>query len=80
MDRWFRSIKDDSTYDAHHYQYAWNRFLAMIEKLKLKISNNEKENVKNYLFQDVKIQDVSMFQELADKCLEEAKKYFDRKK
>jgi hypothetical protein len=64
---------------AHHYQYAWNRFLVMIEEKKLKISDAEKHEVKNYIFHGDKIKSASVFQESADKCLLEAKERFDGK-
>lgn len=64
---------------AHHYQYVWNRFLRMIEEQKLKISDAEKHEVKNYIFHGAKIKSVSVFQESADKCLLEAKERFDGK-
>ena len=81
MDEWLiLSIKGDSTYDARHYQYAWKRFLEMIKEQQLKISEEEKQEVKNYIFQGVKFKCANMFQELADKCLAEAKVHCGGKK
>ena len=47
----------------------------MIEEQKLKISDTEREEVKNYIFQCAKLESASMFQEMAYKCLMEAKKH-----
>ena len=80
MDR--RLIKPFNEVDmhvAHHYQYEWNRFLVMIEEKKLKISDAEKHEVKNYIFHGAKIKSASVFQESADKCLLEAKERFEGK-
>ena len=80
MDGWLiKSIKEDGTYDGRYRQYAWNRFLATIEEQKLKISDEEKQDVTNYIFQGVKCQCASVFRKLADKCLMEAQEYFGKK-
>lgn len=77
--RLIQSINEDGIYDGRHSQYAWNRFLGMIEEQKLKISDAEKHEVKNYIFHGAKIKSASVFQESADKCLLEAKERFDGK-
>lgn len=77
MDRWLiKSINAGGVYDHRYHQNAWKRFLAMIEEQKLKISDTEREEVKNYIFQRAKIETASMFQKMADKCLMDAKKHF----
>lgn len=74
MDEWLiLSIKGDSTYDARHYQYAWKRFLEMIKEQQLKISEEEKQEVKNYIFQGGNLRVPSRLHELVAKCLTEAK-------
>ena len=77
MDRWLiKSINAGGVYDHRYHQNAWNRFLAMIKEQKLKISDEEKQGVKNYIFQCAKLESATMFQKMADKCLMEAKKHF----
>ena len=79
--RLIQSINEDGIYDGRHSQYAWNRFLGMIEEQKLNISDAEKEDVKNYIFfRGLKSKRVSVFQKIADKCLMEAKEHFGGKK
>ena len=48
----------------------------MIKEQKLKTSDEEKQEVKNYIFQCAKLESATMFQKMADKCLMEAKKHF----
>lgn len=67
------------TYDHRYSQYAWKSFLVTFEEKKLKISDAEKHEVKNYIFHGAKIKSASMFQESADKCLLEAKERFEGK-
>lgn len=74
--RLIQSIDTEGVYDYRQCQYAWNRFLAMIKEQKLKISDEEKQEVKNYIFQCAKLESATMFQKMADKCLMEAKKHF----
>ena len=77
MDGWLMQFtNEEGTYDGRHYKYAWNRFLAMIKEQKLKTSDEEKQEVKNYIFQCAKLESATMFQKMADKCLMEAKKHF----
>jgi len=81
MDGWLMQFTHyEGTYDGRYRQYAWNRFLAMIKDKKLKISDEEKQGVTNYIFQGTKLESASMFQKLADKCLMEAQVHFGRKK
>ncbi len=78
--RLIQSIDAEGVYDYRQYQYAWKHFLAMIEKQKFKISDAERQEVKNYIFQGTKLESAFMFQKLADKCLMEAQVHFGRKK
>lgn len=81
MDGWLMQFtNEEGTYDGRHYKYAWNRFLAMIKEQKLKISDEEKQEVSNYIFHRVNLQDALRFQMLADKCFEESKMHFSKKK
>jgi hypothetical protein len=77
--RLIQSVDAEGVYDYRNYQYALNRFLAMIEEQKLKISDADRQEVKNYIFQGVKLESASMFQKLADKCLMEAQEHFTKK-
>lgn len=78
--RLIQSVDVEGVYDYRHYKYAWKLFLAIIEEQKLKISDAEKHEVKNYIFHGIKIKSASMFQESADKCFMEAKVHCGGKK
>ena len=71
--RLIQFIKEEGTYDGRYRQYAWKRFLEMIKEQQLKISEEEKQEVKNYIFQGGNLRVPSRLQGLVAKCLTEAK-------